>query len=176
MRTKALGRGLLASGLAMLTLGLAATPASAYVAAPDLDAAVYARRDSLGQSLIQGAFFWVQDLDQDGANRADGTPDGQGAFQWFIGNNGSGGVYAHRRNGGISSGAVYGQILSSWAANGYELGKGYPFGVESSLTGPCPVGTARMQVFRRLGSNTVQRACWGNAAGRDQYNVRWLTY
>jgi hypothetical protein len=140
-----------------------------------LNDAVYARRASLGSPLIENNFFWVTDVDQDGSNRSDLTPDGQGAFQWFVGNNGSGAVYAHRRGGGITTGAVYGQILSSWSANGYELGKGYPIGNESAAAYPCPSGSVRMQVFRRFASSVTQRACWGGTvAGRDQYNVRWI--
>ena len=97
----------------------------------------------------------------DGIDGPDGTPDGRGAFQFFHGENGEpGAIYASP--GG--SHAVYGAILASWAAAGYEEGFGFPGSPEqdagpASLEDGCRPGD-RIQWFRRYADYAAFIACY----------------
>lgn len=81
------------------------------------------------------------------------APDGVGRYSWFEASGGEGSaIYWHPDLGAF---AVYGDILKSWAANGYERGFGYPTTDEHDGTSVfCGLGT-REQCFGHF-----KCACW----------------
>ena len=128
---------LIAGGSAAGALAASAGPAAAYV--PDARLVEGVEQTYLelfwGDRDMWRSTFQTASPDPDGIPGPDGTPDGRGAFQWFHGPSGSGAVYSHFGNGGaVISGIVYGDILASWSAHGWENGFGYPEGAEHDAT------------------------------------------
>jgi len=81
------------------------------------------------------------------------TPDG-GAFQYFRGSIGLGAIYSYTQtNGAVDTHPIYGDILSTWSALGWETRLGYPRSDEMpaedrSAETPClSTGGVRQQLF-----------------------------
>lgn len=81
------------------------------------------------------------------------TPDG-GAFQYFQGSIGLGAIYSYAQtNGAVDTHPIYGDILTTWAALGWETRLGYPRSDEMpaedrSAETPClSTGGVRQQLF-----------------------------
>ncbi|MEY4508725.1 MAG: hypothetical protein RLZZ450_847 [Pseudomonadota bacterium] len=81
------------------------------------------------------------------------TPDG-GAFQYFQGSIGLGAIYSYTQtNGAVDTHPIYGDILSTWSALGWETRLGYPRSDEMpaedrSADTPClSTGGVRQQLF-----------------------------
>jgi hypothetical protein len=161
------------AALAMATAGVAVTAsaASAYVPASDLVSAVRTERTAIfnDPSPLYQNNFRLLDGNPDGISGPDGTPDGLGAFQFYRGDAGGGAIYSHRnRVEGLVVGAVYGAILDSWRASGWENGRyGYPVKREhpvspNDVKRGCQTGD-RAQTFDK--DNFVWTACWNPWSG-----------
>jgi LGFP repeat len=175
--------GLVASGAA-LTLGLVAalgTPASAGPAAGSIADRITAKRADIRRNdpnLYNSTFATIE-----GNTYPDATPDALGGFQYYHGTGGQGAIYAHNQWGTIYQGAVYGNILKSWARLGWETGKGYPRGDEytpsaSDITNRrCPANTTRVQTFQGLSESTGRSACYapGIGEGAFPFSVYWTS-
>jgi hypothetical protein len=178
-RTRPAVAGLAATALAAtgLATALFVPAADAYRPAGDLEGAVTGTRRDLSLEL-QIANFAVQIGDgPDGLQGPDGTPDGKGAFAFYHGNAGIGAIYANRTLTGIDTGAVYGDILASWAANGYENSSfGYPAGSEhpaGTFDQGCRNGDRAQRFQKEFEFGYLRRqswACWNAASG-----VSWFS-
>jgi hypothetical protein len=116
-------------GALLLSAGPLVEPAAAYVPAQDLIDAIRAKNAALrAQNWDNWVLHYASELwGPDGIRGPDGTPDGRGAFAFYIGNTGiRGAIYAMRYGAGIDVYSVQPPILDSWGAAGYELGYGYP--------------------------------------------------
>jgi hypothetical protein len=165
---------LAATGLAT---ALFVPAADAYRPEGDLEKAVTDTRSALPLEM-QVANFAVQIGDgPDWLQGPDGTPDGKGAFAFYHGNVDIGAIYANRTLTGIDSYAVYGDILASWAANGYENSSfGYPAGMEHDARDfdqGCRSGDRAQRFQKEFEFGFLRRqswACWNAASG-----VSWFS-
>ena len=126
---------------------------------------------------LYAANFFQQLPGPDGIPGADRTPDGQGAFAFFVGSRGApGAVYAWRPYGNsVWAYPIYGAILSAWGSAGYENGHGYPLSAESDGAGTYAISSGcqasdRVQLFAKSG--TLKYACWHPSDG----SVTWHAY
>jgi hypothetical protein len=107
------------------------------------------------------------------------TPDGIGGFEFFRGTIDIGAIYSVKacqddrgRSIYCSGVAVYGDILASWASNGYETRLGYPQQMESTMTTYCRERGDREQPFKNWQTFAVNIACWNPTTGTRWYRVK----
>jgi hypothetical protein len=154
-------------GLLGLTAGSVAGTASAYVPSDDLVQAIERRNLAIGDADYR---LWRANFSQplvgpDGIPGPDGTPDGRGAFQFYTGVDGLEGAIYVSRSG---SHGVYGDILASWAAAGYENGYGYPSSEEldagdAEIRAGCKAGDRAQWFWTYVYGGNLQSpflACW----------------
>jgi hypothetical protein len=120
--------------------------------------------------------FSQPDDGPDGLPGADGTGDGLGAFVFYTGVNGErGAIYGSNNGTYIASYGLYGAILASWSAAGYENGYGYPTSEEvdagaNELRWGCQPND-RAQWFWSYRESSPYLACFHWDDGVTSWNV-----
>jgi hypothetical protein len=163
--------------LALLSLGLVVVQAVPAAALPAEPGAVTGINRELSSLRSRNPVLAANNFQVDISGGPQITPDGIGGFQFFRGALDIGAIYSvkacsddRHRPIYCQGDIVYGDILASWAANGYETRLGYPQSQESTRTTYCPPGD-REQPFKNWQTLARNIACWNPQAGVRWYRV-----
>jgi hypothetical protein len=186
-RTRRLGQAVGATAVAfgLMTAALGDS-ASALRARPAYASAILTKLREMRAMPGVGTGFYgtIYTPEPDNDNYPNATPDGMGGFMFWRGTAGIGAIYSHgpvtSKPENLSTHAVYGNILMSWAERGYETGKGYPINdervippgesLERTTCGPDATVT---QFFMRPNEFGVQIACFSRSFTSARWNVIW---
>jgi hypothetical protein len=175
----------LLSAIALLpALALAATPQEAQAYAPSAEF-IQAINDLANEMSIYNPNLWYSSFSTqlpgpDQAAGPDATRDGSGAFAFYRGVYGApGAIYAWKPYNSymVDAFPVYGAILSSWGAHGYEDGYGYPLSEERDGAGTYAISSGcraddRVQLFASHRMSRMTFACWHRADGSVTWHAR----
>jgi hypothetical protein len=172
-------RRVLVPAVVMAAAGLVAGTATPVHAFPADPAAATAITNELNRIRARIPTLAAANFQTDLSGGAQITPDGIGGFQFFQGTVDIGAIYTDKkcldnrdREVYCHGVAVYGDILASWAARGYETNMGYPQTMEGTITTYCRQKGDREQEFKNWQTYAINIACWNPSTGTRWYRVK----